>query len=200
MSKNFRIRLQASLAAIFLAIFLLGCSMGRPTAIYNLVVSENSVASGGNSQAQVMIPVPRAIRALNTNNIAVTMAGNQISYFTRASWSDDLPLLVQARLVETFEIAGKVGTVGIPGDRMTSDYRINTEIRAFHLDVSESRRAVVEIVVKIINDKDGKVVDGKSFKSTISVASQKTDDVVAALNTVANSVFAEIVSWTLKRI
>ncbi|MEP3277324.1 MAG: ABC-type transport auxiliary lipoprotein family protein [Stappiaceae bacterium] len=194
-------RLAFGLVAGCLAIALSGCIGGgssAPKAIFDLSAPVNPDIRH-RSNAQILIPKPRAIQALNTSNIAVVSDGNEISYFPKVVWSDELPNLVQANLVETFENSGRVKAVGLPGEGLLINYQISTEIRAFQLDVNGGRRAIVSIAAKIINDRNGRAVATETFRAEVAVPTDQPAAAVIGMNSAANQVFTDLVAWVLRR-
>lgn len=195
-------RLAHGLVAGCLAIALSGCIVGgstAPNAIFDLSAPANPDVRY-RSNAQILIPKPRAIQALNTANIAVVSDGNEISYFPKVVWSDELPNLVQANLVETFENSGRIKAVGLPGEGLLINYQISTEIRAFQLDVNGGRRAIVAIAAKIINDRNGRAVATQTFRAEVVVPSDQPAAAVLGMNSAANAVFTDMAEWVLRRI
>ena len=79
---------------------------------------------------QVIILQPETKQALNNDLISVVTNDNEISYFADVSWSDDLPNLVHAKLVETFENSGNI-VAGKRGQGISAKYRIATTITLF---------------------------------------------------------------------
>ena len=51
------------------------------------------------------------MHALETDRIMVRQGGDKISYYKGIAWSDRLPRLVQARMIETFQNSGAVKAV-----------------------------------------------------------------------------------------
>ncbi len=194
--------LARSLVAGCLTLLLSGCIIGgstAPNAIFDLSAPADPDVRY-QSNAQILIPKPRAIQALATSNIAVVSDGNEISYFPKVVWSDELPNLVQANLVETFENSGRIKAVGLPGEGLLINYQISTEIRAFQLNVSGGRRAIVSIAAKIINDRNGRVVATEIFRAEVPVPSDQPAAAVLGMNSAANAVFTDIAAWVLRRI
>ncbi len=50
-----------------------------------------------------------------------------------AQWADNLPKLIQARLVQSFENAHQLGAVSRPLEQLTAEYRLETAIRSFQI-------------------------------------------------------------------
>lgn len=168
--------------------------------IYTLSAPQAFGTSLGKTRAQILIPVPRAVAALNTDNIAVVSGATKISYFADASWSDRVPKLFQAKVVEAFENTGRVHAVGLPGEGLLIDYQLATDIRAFQLDVNGARVAMVEFSAKIINDRNGRVVAAQTFQAQAPAASDTADAAVTAMNRALETALGDLISWTLSRI
>ena len=81
------------------------------------------------TRAQILVKAPTSLKALNSQNIVVKPTASVITYLKGAQWSDDLPKMVQTKLVETFENTGRSGAVAKPGDGLVIDYQILTAIR-----------------------------------------------------------------------
>ncbi|MEZ5800851.1 MAG: ABC-type transport auxiliary lipoprotein family protein [Nitratireductor sp.] len=81
----------------------------------------------------------------------------EIEYLAKSQWSDRLPKVVQARLIEAFENTGRVRAVSKPGEGLVIDYQIVTDIRAFQANVGAgSRDAMVSLSVKLVSDRTGR--------------------------------------------
>ncbi len=186
-------------ACLALMLALGGCgSLGGTKALdtYDLT-SAGAVASGPRkAKVQVLVTEPQALKALDSENIVVRAGSSQIQYIAGAQWSDRLPKIVQARLIEAFERSGRIGGVGRPGEGLAIDYQIITDIRAFGV---ENGVAIVEIGAKLLNDRNGVVRSTKTFTASVK-ASSGADGFVAALDQAFSSVTAELVAWAGKNI
>ncbi len=182
---------------------LAGCTAiggSPPPPIYDLSAPRDFPGVSGGSRAQILIPVPKAVKALDTESIAVKPDHAMITYFSDGQWSDSLPKLLQARLVESFENSGRVRAIGRPGEGLLIFYQIATDVRAFQLETKGGRRAVVEIAVKLLDDRNGRVRATEVFRAEVASASDRVDDAVASLDTALDAVLVEIVTWVVRRI
>ncbi len=189
--------------AVALVLCLSGCAAlpgGGPPPLDTFELSAASVAGQRHSRRQILIAEPSALKALDSEQILVRVGGAEVQYLSKSQWSDKLPRMVQAKLVQAFENTGKLGGVGKPGQGLAIDYQIVTEIRAFEID-TVSRRAKVEISVKILNDKNGEVRTQKVFAAASPVSSGATNPAfIKALDAAFTAAAAEIVDWTLRSI
>jgi cholesterol transport system auxiliary component len=149
---------------------------------------------------QILVPDPTALKALDSDQVVIRLSSSEIQYLAKSQWSDRLPKMVQAKLVQTFENTGKVAGVGKPGEGLAIDYQVITNIRAFEIATQGADTAVVEIFAKILNDRNGTVIAQKAFKATLPVSGSGNPAFVAALDGAFARVAADIVAWTLTTI
>lgn len=185
-------------ALIFmLAAGIAGC--GTRAAVndtFNL--SASPIVDGrASTSKQILVPEPSALKALDGDQVVIRLSGSELQYLARAQWSDRLPKMVQAKLVQAFEDSGKIGGVGKPGQGLAIDYQLITEIRAFEISTEGPDMAVVEIFAKILNDRNGTVRTQKAFRATAGVNGAGSTAFIKALDQAFASVSAEIVIWTL---
>lgn len=185
-----------------LASVLAGCALssGSTPRTFDLPAAEGLGRSAGSSSAHIVVMTPRALTAVDNERIMVRQGGGEISYFPDVRWSARLSSLVQARITQSFENTGRVRAVGQQGDGIAADYLIVSEIREFALDVEGGRVAAVDIFVRLINDRSGRVVASALFEAETPVASDNVDAVVEGLRTSFAEVAGEIVTFALKRI
>ena len=186
-------RLRAT--ACFVAIAALGgCAAlipQAPRAIYDLSAPDAS-DSGRRVSAQILIPPPSAVRALDSDLIAARPTASEYAYLPGAQWSDSLPKLLQMRLLQTFQNSGRVAAVGLPGQGLLIDYQVILDIRAFELT---GQTAVTEFAVKLMNDRNGRIVKTTVVRAEVPTVSEGTEAVVAALDAGMDDAFLQIVDW-----
>lgn len=149
---------------------------------------------------QILVPEPTAVKALDSEQVVIRLAGVEIQYLSDARWGDRLPKLVQAKLVEAFENTGRLGGVGKPGQGLAIDFQVVTDIRAFQVETNGATQASVEISVKLLNDRNGTVRAQRIFSATADVQGTGNRNYIAALDRAFAEVSADIVEWTLKAI
>ncbi|CAN7478975.1 ABC-type transport auxiliary lipoprotein family protein [Pararhizobium sp. LjRoot238] len=175
------------------------CASKASNDTYSL--STAPVIEGPSSTAkQILVPDPTALKALDSDQVVIRLSGSEIQYLAKSQWSDRLPKMVQAKLVQTFENTGKVAGVGKPGEGLAIDYQVITNIRAFEISTEGADTAVVEIFAKILNDRNGTIIAQKAFKTTLPVSGSGNPAFVAALDGAFAQVAADIVGWTLTTI
>ncbi|MBO0343589.1 ABC-type transport auxiliary lipoprotein family protein [Roseibium limicola] len=178
---------------------LAGCTSTTPAVLYGLTaVPELEVRR--RRGVQVLVARPRALKALDTDHIAVVQEGQLISYFPQAAWSDALPNVVQAKIAEALQNTNALRGVGLPGDGLLIDYQLQSDIRTFALHTAGSDRGVVEIAGRLVNDKNGRTVASQVFKAEVASAGVGPQQAVAALDQAATQVLAEMTTWVLSKV
>ncbi|MBY4606757.1 ABC-type transport auxiliary lipoprotein family protein [Rhizobium sp. 9T] len=180
------------------ALVLSGCGTAAKNDTYDLSGAVDGDGPAAKSR-QILIAGPTALRSLDSEQIVIRVSPSEIQYLSRAQWGDKLPRIVQSKLVEAFENSGKLGGVGLPGQGLAIDYQIVTDIRSFEIDASSGNQAVVEISVKLLNDRNGSVRAQKVFRATAPAGGDNVG-FVKALDRAFATVVSEIVSWTLRSI
>jgi cholesterol transport system auxiliary component len=190
------------MSALAILASLSACSLfrGPPPETFDLSGPE-SVKVAGSTAAQILIPEPIALKALDSDRIVVSK-GAQISYYPDAQWPDRLPKLFQAKAIEAFERSKKARAVGRPGEGLSIDYQVVTEIRSFEYraDSAHGGTAHIEIAAKVMDDRNGRVVANHVFKGDAPVDEDKAPAVVDGLNTALTKVLVDLVRWTVNLI
>jgi cholesterol transport system auxiliary component len=180
-------------------LMLSGCAAlvpQSPNAIFDLSAPGTPAASGRGS-VQVLVAEPGTVSALDTNRIAARPSPSQYAYLPGAVWSDTLPNLLQARLVQTLQNSGRVRAAGVPGQGLLIDYQIVLDVRAFELT---EQGAVAEFGVKLMDDSNGRVIRSRVVKKVVPVRSTQAAAVVAGLDRAMDEAFSEISDWALARL
>jgi cholesterol transport system auxiliary component len=190
----------ARAGSLVAALALSGCSIigGPPPQTFTLSAPVTIPDLRGSTSAQILVTEPGALDALNTERIVVT-EGTRLSYYPGTQWVDRLPVLIQTRIVESFVNSGRAPAVGVPGEGLSIDYAILTEVRAFEYDAITGV-ARVDIFARIMNDRNGRVVTTRLFSSAATVPNDNAGTVSAALNLALQDVLGQLVNWTLAAI
>lgn len=187
------------LAGIAGLVVLASCSTaGKVIDIYDLGAPERFPDLKQSTRAQILILEPAALRSLDAQEIVVKTTPTRIEYLARSQWPDRLPKVVQARLVEAFENTDRVRAVARPGEGLVIDYQIVSDIRAFQANIGAGRQeAKVELSVKLVSDRTGKVLRSKVFEATSPLGSTLPGAVVNGLNEAFEAVSRDVVKWVL---
>lgn len=182
------------LTALMLAVsaVLAGCGGSTPTT-FDLSAPSGFGKVGG-SRAVMVVAEPTTVQTLDSDRVIVRDSSGALSFVGGAQWADRIPALVQARLIQTFENASRVGSVSAPGQRIQPDVQLNTDIRSFNIDAA-SGMAVVEITARIVGDQSGKIQRARLFSARVPASSVDGAGATQALNRALSQVLVEIVRW-----
>ncbi|ESX37927.1 ABC-type transport auxiliary lipoprotein family protein [Mesorhizobium sp. M1148] len=185
-------------AVVLLGLTLAGCAAlgGKPAPLDTFELSAPSIDAHGHSRRQILIAQPSALKALDSQNIVIKPSDRSIQYLKGAQWADRLPLIVQARLAETFQRSGSFAGVGKPGEGLAIDYQVIVEIRSFEVRVNGGEHAEVNLFVRILNDRNGEVRASKSFTASAPVSGSGNPAYVNALDSAFGEAAKDIVGWT----
>lgn len=187
-----------TLATGILCLGLLGCALAgsKPPATYDLVAPRSFAAAPRPAPWQLVVYEPTAVHALETDRLMVRPQADQVSYYKGVAWSDRLPRLVQARIIETFQNSGAVKAVSSG----TGQYALVTDLRAFQIDVTSGKAfAEIEIFAKLVNTGSGKVVATKGFSARVPATTDSPADAIAALNQAFTEVLQDTTTWVASR-
>lgn len=176
---------------------LTACGTTTPLDTYSLSAPHPVVTAKSRKSVQLLVAAPTALKALDSENIVVNPASGSIAYLSGAQWGDRLPNIIQSRLIQAYENTGLLGGVGRPGDGLAINYQVLTDVRDFGIHASTSpQMAVVELAVKLMDDKSGNVRSTKIFRNTIPVQGSGNHAYLTALDQAFAKTVAEIVSWS----
>lgn len=179
-------------------LFLAGCG-GSPLTTYDLNAPRDGL-NAARSRRLVVVAEPQALAALDSSRMLITTSEGALNYLPGGQWSDRLPKLLQVRLMEAFENANRIAGVGRPGNRLVPSAQINSEIRRFGIE-EKTGEAVIEIAVKIVDDRSGQIIAGEIFTSRVSAPNGNTAaGASVALDAAGQGIMRQIVAWVSRRI
>ena len=187
-------RRRFGLAALALALPLAACG-GAPLDTYDLKAATPAPARP--LGARVRVADPLAALDLDSDRILVRTGPQQMATLAGAKWPDRLPLVVQARLTQSFQNAGLAGQVG-RNPAAGADYKLDLDIRKFDLDVARSR-VEIDVAAKLVSASGG-VAAAEIFTADAPVASTSPPTVAAAMDGALSSVMKRIVAFVATRL
>jgi len=188
-----------ALPALALAAVVAGCSLfrGPPPETFELSAPDSIPRVPSGTAAQILIPEPSALKILDSERIVVA-TGPRLSYYPGAQWPDRMPKVFQAKAIEAFEKSKRARAVGRPGEGLSIDYQLLTTMRAFeYRSDGNGGTAYIEVSVKVMDDRTGRIVAAKVFHGEAPVAGDTAEDVVAGVDAALADVLIDLVRWTL---
>jgi phospholipid/cholesterol/gamma-HCH transport system substrate-binding protein len=166
-----------------------------PPIVYDLTAPRTFPTADKAPTGLLAVLDPTAIIMFDTQKILVRPSGSEGPTFANARWSDNLPKLLYARVVQSFENANLLRGVTRPMDALTADYQLLIDIRSFQLLMSAEPVADVEFAAKIVAN-PGKIVDARVFHATVRPKTADAAATAAALNEAFGKTVVELVTWT----
>ena len=182
----------SALACVAVAALAGACSSSSAVPNYDLTAPRQVRAGGG--AGQIVVAEPAAVQPLESDRIVIKDASGAVASVSGGQWADRLPRLVQSRLIQTFENSSGLKAVARPGDRATADFLLNSELRAFQIDATTGQ-AVVEISVKLTDDRSGRIATTRIFAGRVPVGTIDAANAAKALDRALSIVLLDIVRY-----
>jgi phospholipid/cholesterol/gamma-HCH transport system substrate-binding protein len=166
--------------------------------IYDLTTPTTFPPANKASKSQLVIPEPTALLTVDTQKIPMHLTSGEEPSLDIAEWSDNIPKLVQAKVLQGFENASYMQAVARPMDGLNADYQLLIDIRTFQVSslvAPEPPEAKVEFSAKILGH-DGRIVASRTFNATALVADESVDAAVKALDQAFGRTATDLVVWT----
>jgi phospholipid/cholesterol/gamma-HCH transport system substrate-binding protein len=174
-----------------------GSSNPADTPVYDLVVATTLPPKPEHTPSWLLVvPEPTTLMGFNTDKILLQPAEGESVPLANARWGDNLPVLFQEKVVQSFEDAGYARSVSRTRDGVEGDYQLILDIRRFHIATGPEPTAQIEFVAKIL-DKEGKFIDATTFQSSAPAKSAEPAAYVDAMDEVFGKLQSELLTWTI---
>lgn len=164
------------------------------TGFYDLAPASGFSPIGEKPAWQLVVAEPTVPLALNTDKVLIRSEAGAFQGLGEAKWTDNLPNLIQTKLIQSFENAGYTEVVLRPGDALDPDNRLLIDIRGFYLTQGDAPEAVLDFVAKLI-DRDSKVLASRAFQERAAAKSPLPEEAVTALKEVFAKSATGLVAW-----
>ena len=174
---------------------LLSACASAPKLTYDL----NPVRGGfgpRTAHGQLAITVPNATLPVNSSDIVVRTSPESVAYLAGAQWADRLPVLIQSRLIESFQNAHVLRGAGGPG--ILADATLQTNLRRFEYDPAAGV-AAIEISAQLAGT-SGRIIATRLFSANVPSPSSEPAAVAAALDAALSQIMREIVLWAAPKV
>jgi len=164
--------------------------------VYDLVAATNFPSGPAKAPAWMLIvPEPTTLMGFNTDKILLQPETDESVPLANARWGDNLPVLVQAKVIQSFENAGYARSVSRTREGVTGDYQLLLDIRSFHIATGPEPVAEIDFVAKLL-DKDGKIINATTFQATTEAKGTDAKAYVAAIDEAFAKLMTDLVAWT----
>jgi len=189
-----------------MALSLSACAgnlIGPPSpaaALYVLRPEFGPVSGGSPVRQQLVVAVPAAPAALDTERIALERGVDVMDYYAQSQWTDRLPLVVQSLLVEGFEKSGQVAAVAREGAGIRADVVLETELRQFeaYYAVPDTAPEIrITLVAKLVGVTNRNVIDTMEVSRTARASANNLQSVIAAFTLAGGEALKDTVRWAI---
>ena len=164
--------------------------------VYDLVATTNFPSKPAEAPSwTLVVPEPSTLMGFNTDKILLQPEAGESVPVDNARWGDNLPILVQAKVVQSFENAGYANAVSRTRDGLTGDYQLIIDIRRFHISTAKEATADIDFIAKLAN-KDGKVIAASTFQATAPAKGSEAQAYVDAFDEAFAKLETDLVDWT----
>ena len=190
--------------ALGFAMFVSGCvsllpETAPPAPRYHIAAFTDARLEGAPLDWSLTVEDPRAARVYDTTRMAVSAVPGRIEFLSGVEWTDRAPRLFQIALVQTFEDAGRILSVG---DRTTipvADIALETDIRRMEAVLQNGGREVRVSVFARLGDGKGEIYAARLFEVAAPTRGQGADSVARAFNDAFSQIMPDIILWTYEQ-
>jgi phospholipid/cholesterol/gamma-HCH transport system substrate-binding protein len=147
-------------------------------------------------KSQLVVAEPTALAALDTQRIIVAPGAGEAVPVETAQWSDSIPKMLQARIVQGFENSKYIGAVARPMEGLAVDYQLVIDIRSFQIapGPAGSSMAQVEFSAKVVGD-GGRIAGSRTFSAAVPAPDTHAAGAAAAIDKAFGNAATDLVVW-----
>ncbi len=202
------IRITHRLTLIGLAMLAAACgplvelpNSGPAPSLYTLTPVP-AIAGEGTTDL-LLVEDPTAAGGLDSTMLARRSSPTAIQYYAGGRWADRPTQMIQAALVEAFEMAGQHVSRGRGGTSVPAVYELQTDLRDFQAefysggDIPEIR---VRLAITLVRLGKLETIGKNSILVTRQANGPTLDSVVLAFDDAADEAMRQAVEWTIEQI
>jgi len=191
-------------ACCMVAVLLAGCDLIKaaeePVDLYTVTPKSTFDPSLPSVNWQLAVEVPQAAANVNTGRIAIAMSPTSSDYYSKTAWTDRAAVMVQTRIVDSFENSHKIVAVARESIGLRANYVLQTDLRNFEAMYFYGGTPIVKvrIVAKLVRLPDRQIIGAATFERCVRARADKVPKVVEAFDQALGSVMKRLVAWTLR--
>jgi cholesterol transport system auxiliary component len=168
--------------------------VNEPIPLYTLTAVTEFGQSLPKVDWQLVVGTPVASADLDTTRIALTREPGVVEYFAKGTWADNAPVLLQTKMIESFEASGSVA-VGRDAAGLRPDYVLQSELRDFQAEYGggDAPTAHLRLAAKLVRMPDRRIIATVSVDQRVPAAGTSLSQIVDAFDRAAGEAFQEVV-------
>ncbi len=170
--------------------------------VYELQTPRLGPQSGRRTNIEMVVEKPAASGALDTDRIMIRPQPLQAQYLPGVRWADPAPDMLQTLLVRSLSESGSFQSVGRRPLAAAGDFAVLSELTDFQailLDGGDQARVEVRLMVRLVRERDARVVASRTFAATAIAPSTDPDTIVAAFDSATTDLLTALVPWLVAR-
>jgi cholesterol transport system auxiliary component len=177
---------------------LAGCTVipevNTPIRLYTLSAVTQFNQSLPKVDWQLVVGTPVASADLDTRRIALTRSPGVIEYFANGAWADNAPILLQGKLIESFEASKAIISVGRDAVGLRPDYVLQSDLRDFQAEYTDGTPvAHLRLAAKLVRMPDRRIVANILTEQRVPAEGNSLAQIVRAFDRAASEAFEELV-------
>src|SRR5437763_16920757 len=191
-------------ACCMAATLLAGCELIKaaeePVDLYTVTPKSTFDPSLPDVYWQLAVELPAAAANHNTGRIAIAQSPTSSDYYSKTAWTDRAPMMVQTRIVDSFENSRKIVAVARESIGLRANYVLQPDLRNFEAMYFYGGTPIahVRIVAKLVRMPDRQIIGVATFERCVRARADKVPKVVEAFDQALGSVMKRLVAWTLR--
>jgi cholesterol transport system auxiliary component len=169
--------------------------VNEPIPLYTLTAVKQYDQSLPKVDWQLVVGTPVASADLDTTRIALTREPGVVEYFAKGAWADNAPILLQSKLIESFEASGSIVAVGRDAAGLRPDYVLQSELRDFEaeFDGGDVPTVHLRLAAKLVRMPDRRIVTSVTVDQQVPSAGASLNQIVDAFDRAAGEAFEQVV-------
>ena len=166
-------------ACCMVAVLLAGCELIKaaeePVDLYTITPKNTFEADMPAVTWQLSVDLPAAAANVNTGRIALAHSATSSDYYSKTAWTDRAPLMVQTRIVDSFENSHKIVAVARESIGLRANYVLQTDLRNFEAMYFYGGTPIVKvrIVAKLGALPDRQIIGVGTFERCVRARAEK---------------------------
>jgi phospholipid/cholesterol/gamma-HCH transport system substrate-binding protein len=163
---------------------------------YDLRAPLNPGKASKTFRGKLAIPEPTAIAMLETQRFLFSPP-NDYAGFADAIWADNIPKLLQSRLIEGFENYDIAQAPLRAADIGRADFQLLIDVRRFRIAVDSGALAEIGLTGRIV-DREGNVLASRLFEESQRFDKLEAAAAAAAFNDAFGRLANDMIAWTVQ--
>lgn len=177
---------------------LAGCAVipqvNNPVPLYTLSAVAQFDRTLPKVDWQLIVGTPVASADLDTTRIALTRSPGVVEYYANGAWADNAPILLQGKLIESFEASKAILSVGRDAVGLRPDYVLQSDLRDFQAEYTDGMPvAHLRLAAKLVRMPDRRIVANILTEQRVPAEGNSLAQIVRAFDRAASQSFEDVV-------